>query len=158
MTTTPERSETPHTFVLERTFPVTVDRLWRALTVDEERAAWFGSEENFDADEVSHDFRVGGRTVDDGRWHDGPRSRYVATYTDIVDLVRIVISYDMWIDGVHISTSTQCLRLDPVDGGVRLTQTEQGLHLDDPEGGAMRETGFGSILDALASHLESSPS
>ena len=27
------------------------------------------------------------------------------TYTDIVELQRIVFTYDMWIDGQHLSTS-----------------------------------------------------
>ena len=59
--------------------------------------------------EWAFDFRVGGRDVAEGTFHDGPVSRYEATYTDIVEHARIVTTYDMWIDGVHMSTSVASL-------------------------------------------------
>ena len=41
-------------------------------------------------------------------------SRYEATYTDIVEHVRIVTTYDMWIDGVHMSTSVASFEFEPI--------------------------------------------
>ena len=56
-----------------------------------------------------HRERVWDAFANEGRFHDGPVSRYVATYTDIVEHVRIVTTYDMWLDGVHMSTSVASL-------------------------------------------------
>ncbi len=73
------------TFVIERTYPVPVERVWHAHADLAERKQWFGADDSFTADEVSDDFRVGGRSVEDGEWHGGARSRYVATYCDLVE-------------------------------------------------------------------------
>ena len=93
------------TFVVERTFDAPLDRVWDAFAVPEQHAQWFGSDPGFTETEASEEFRVGGQAVQDGQWHDGPTSRYVATYTDIVEQARIVSTYDMWVGGTHLSTS-----------------------------------------------------
>lgn len=59
--------------------------------------------------EWAFDFRVGGLDVAEGTSQDGPVSRYEATYTDVVEHVRIVTAYDMRLDGVHMSTSVASL-------------------------------------------------
>lgn len=64
-----------------------------------------GLSDSIEPGEWGCNFRVGGRDVDEGTFHDGPASRYEATYTDIVEHVRIVTTYDMWLDGVRMSTS-----------------------------------------------------
>lgn len=147
-----ERSQTHHTFVLEREFPAPVARVWSALSVDDERAQWWG-DDGFTEDEKSHDFRVGGQLVEDGQWHNGPRSRFVSTYTDIVDLERIVYTYDMWVDDKHMSTSITTMSLEQTDAGTRLTFTEQGVHLDGLDSPEGRETGTAGILDTLGAYL-----
>ncbi len=140
-------------FTIERTYPVPVERVWAAHAELEQRLQWFGDAESFDTDERAHDFRPGGFDVEDGRWHDGPRSRYVARYSDLVENERIVHTYDMWIDGVYLSTSLVTTTFESVDGGTRLTYTEQGVYTDGPEGVAGRESGCGQILDALGAFL-----
>src|SRR6185436_3563469 len=92
-------------FTLTRDYPVPVERVWDAF----EPGAW------------AFDFRVGGRDVAEGAFHDGPVSRYVATYTDIVEHVRIVTTYDMWLDGIHMSTSVASVEFEPIDEGTRFT-------------------------------------
>jgi uncharacterized protein YndB with AHSA1/START domain len=105
MTTQTSSTVAHATFVVERTFDAPIDRVWDAFAVPEQHAQWFGSEENFTETEAHEDFRVGGQAVQDGQWHGGPTSRYVATYTDIVERRRIVSTYDMWVGGEHLSTS-----------------------------------------------------
>jgi len=92
MNDTIERSQTHATFVIERTYPVPVDAVWHALSDNDARDQWFGAGPAFDTDEKSHDFRVGGHGTEEGQWHGGPRSRFTSTYTDIVDLQRIVFT------------------------------------------------------------------
>lgn len=153
MTLEQQRSQTHHTFVLEREFGVPVEKVWHALSDNDARSQWFGTEETFDKSEDSHEFRVGGGGVEDGQWHQGPRSRFVSTYTDIVEQQRIVYTYDMWVDDRHLSTSITTMALEPTETGTRLTFTEQGVHfdgLDDPE---QREVGTSGILDVLEAFL-----
>ena len=148
-----ERSQTHATFVLERTYPVAVQAVWHALSDNAARDQWFGGAPQFDIGDKSHEFRIGGHGVEDGQWHGGPRSRFVSTYTDIVENQRIVFTYDMWVDDRHISTSLTTIALEPEPKGTRLTYTEQGVHfdgLDSPEG---REEGTAGLLDALGAYL-----
>src|ERR1700748_1334473 len=99
-----ERSEVHATFVIERDYPVAVSAGWHALSDNDARDHWFGGGDAFDTDEKSHDFRVGGHGVESGQWHGGPKSRFLSTYTDIVDEQRMVFTYEMWVDDRHMST------------------------------------------------------
>jgi uncharacterized protein YndB with AHSA1/START domain len=153
MTDTAERSQTHATFTIERDYPVAVEKVWHALTDDAKRRQWFGGDDAYEETERLHDFRVGGHSTQDGYWHDGPRSRFEATYTDIVEHERTVMTYDMWVDGRHLSTSVQTTTLEPIDGGTRLTLTEQAVHLDGLDSPAGREQGTAGLLDQLGDHL-----
>ena len=153
MNDTIERSQTHATFVIERTYPAPVDRVWRALSDDDARDQWFGAGEAFDVQEKSHEFRVGGGGTEDGQWHGGPRSRFESTYTDIVDLQRIVFTYDMWVDGRHLSTSVATIALERDGDQTRLSYTEQGVHFDGLDSVEGREEGSQGLLDQLGSYL-----
>ncbi|WP_456845926.1 SRPBCC family protein [Cellulomonas sp. P5_C6] len=141
------------TFVIDRTFDAPIERVWDAFAVPEQHAQWFGAEDNFTETEAHEEFRVGGQAVQDGQWHGGPTSRFVATYTDIVERARIVSTYDMWVGGEHLSTSLTTTELEAVDGGTRVTFTEQGVYLDGKDDGSKREEGFRGILETLAAYL-----
>jgi uncharacterized protein YndB with AHSA1/START domain len=153
MSSTIEHSQVHATFVVERTYPVPVERVWHALSDNDARAQWFNAGPAFTADEKSHDFRVGGHATEDGQWHGGPRSKFVSTYTDIVDLTRIVFTYDMWIDGQHLSTSLTTITVQPDGAATRLTYTEQGVHFDGLDSVEGREEGTAGLLDQLGSFL-----
>jgi uncharacterized protein YndB with AHSA1/START domain len=157
-----DRTQTHATFVLEREYPVPLDRVWAAFADFEIKRKWFGSED-FDYLERSDDFRVGGVMIDNAHLgKGGPLSQYRATYTDITPNQRIVYSYDMWLDGVHASTSISTIVFEPTDDGAgpgtRLTFTEQGVHLDGvhgpgPDAAAGREAGTAGLLDAIGKLL-----
>jgi uncharacterized protein YndB with AHSA1/START domain len=153
MTDTTDRSQTHATFVIERTFPAPVAAVWHALSDNDARDQWFGGGEAFDVKEKSHDFRVGGRSTEEGRWHQGPRSRFESTYTDIVDQCRIVFTYDMWVDDRHLSTSLTTMALEPDGDATRLTFTEQAVHFDGLDTVEGREEGTRGLLDALGALL-----
>jgi uncharacterized protein YndB with AHSA1/START domain len=125
MNDTTERSQTHATFVVERTYPVPVGAVWHALSDNGARDQWFS----------------------------GPRSRFHSTYTDIVDLQRIVFTYDMWVDDQHLSTSLTTIALEPDGDQTRLTYTEQGVHFDGLDSVEGREEGTRGLLDQLASYL-----
>ena len=157
MTSTTSRTQAHATFVLERDYAAPVDRVWAAFADADVKKQWFGPDEIEDP-EVSEDFRIGGIAINDGTMG-GHRSQFRATYTDIVDHERIVYVYDMWVDGVHASTSIATVVLEPTDHGTHLTFTEQGVHLDDVHGpgaeaAAGREHGTGWLLDRIRPLVE----
>jgi uncharacterized protein YndB with AHSA1/START domain len=149
------RTEVQASFVIERTIAASIDRVWTALSDTAARDEWFGDEPDFEIANRTHDFRVGGRTTEEGRWHDGPRSRFEATYTDIVPLRRIVFTYDMWVDEGHMSTSLTTIVVEPADGATQLTYVEHGVHFDGLDSAEGRESGTRGILDRLESYLRS---
>lgn len=155
MSSTKEHSQTHATFVVERTYPVPVERVWHALSANDARDQWFNGGPSFDVREKSHDFRVGGHGTEEGQWQGGPQSTFLSTYTDIVELVRIVFTYDMWVDGQHLSTSLTTITVEPHGEGTRLTYTEQGVHFDGLDSVEGREEGTGGLLDQLGSFLGS---
>jgi uncharacterized protein YndB with AHSA1/START domain len=155
--TSTDHTQTHATFVLERDYAAPVEQVWAAFADADVKARWFGPDD-IDDPEVSEDFRVGGTAISNGTM-DGRRSEFRAVYTDIVDLERIVYSYDMWSDGVHASTSITTVVLEPTGDGTHLTFTEQGVHLDGvhgpgPDAAAGREHGTGWLLDRIRAVVE----
>lgn len=149
-----ERSLAHAGFTLVRHYPVPVAATWAAFAEEKRKRDWFGDSVDWTTGEWRFDFRVGGRDVAEGTFHDGPLSRYVATYTDIVAEERIVIAYDMWLDGAHISTSVASFEFEAIDGGTRFTHGEHGIHLDGFDlDGSLREQGTAGILDVLGRYL-----
>jgi uncharacterized protein YndB with AHSA1/START domain len=144
-------------FTLTRDYPVAVQRVWDAFADEDQKREWFGAGEGFVPGEWAFDFRVGGRDVAEGTFHDGPVSRFEATYTDIVEHVRIVNTYDMWLNGVHMSTSVASFEFEPITdgpGGTRLTQVEHGVFIDQFwADGPNREAGSRGILETLGNYL-----
>lgn len=156
MKTTIEHSQSHATFVIEREYAAPIAKVWHALSDNDARDQWFSGGPEFTEREKSHDFRVGGHGSEEGQWHGGPASRFLSTYTDIVEHERIVFTYDMWIDGQHMSTSLTTIALEPVGEDTRITYTEQGVHLDGLDNPAQREEGTKGLLDQLGAHLEES--
>jgi uncharacterized protein YndB with AHSA1/START domain len=148
-----ERSQVHATFVIERDLDAPLDRVWHALSDSDARDQWFGGGPTFDIQEKSHAFYVGGRAVEDGQWHGGPRSRFESTYTDIVVQQRIVFTYDMWVDDQHLSTSLTTIAIEAEGDRTSLTYTEQGVHFDGLDSAEGREQGTRGILDQLSTYL-----
>ena len=154
MNTTAERSEAHHTFVIERTYDVPVATAWDAFANEESKKGWFGDGGDlYELTDFAHNFEVGGVDVNEGEFHGGVVSRYVGRYTDIVEEQRIVSSYDMWVDGKHISTSVQTFTFEPAGDSTHLTLTEYGVHLDGFDTGSQREEGTNGIFDDLGTWL-----
>jgi len=144
-------------FTLTRDYSAPPERVWDAFADEQQKLSWWGAGDAMEPREWSFDFRVGGRDVAEGKFHNGPVSRYEATYTDIVERVRIVTTYDMWIDGDHMSTSVASLEFEPTEQGTRFTHVEHGVFFDRFwADGPGRESGTRGLLDALGAYLERS--
>jgi uncharacterized protein YndB with AHSA1/START domain len=141
-------------FTLTRAYPAPVERVWDAFAEEDQKLGWWGAGDAIEPGEWSFDFRVGGRDIAEGKFHNGPVTRDEATYTDIVEHVRIVTTYDMWLDGVHMSTSVASLELEPIDEGTRFTHVEHGVFFDRFwADGPNREEGSRGLLESLGSYL-----
>jgi uncharacterized protein YndB with AHSA1/START domain len=146
------------TFVIERVYPVTADRVFAAMANKDLKAKWFGGGDNseatwdFDFREGGHELQSGNFTMPDGTTH---HSTFDAFYLDIVENARITWSYNMYADGQKLSSSLTVVELTTVPEGTRLTFTETGAYFDGHEKPSLREEGSGWILDALGEHLSS---
>jgi uncharacterized protein YndB with AHSA1/START domain len=141
-------------FTLTRDYPVPLERVWDAFAQENQKRSWWGAHASIEPGEWSFEFRVGGHDVAEGTFHNGPTSRYEASYTDIVEHVRIVTTYDMWLDGVHTSTSVASLEFESTDEGTRFTHVEHGVFFDQfCADGRVRENGTRGLLSALGNYL-----
>jgi uncharacterized protein YndB with AHSA1/START domain len=141
-------------FTLTRNYAAPVQQVWGAFADESQKLSWWGAGADIEPGEWAFDFRIGGHDIAEGTFHDGPVSRYEATYTDIVEHVRIVTTYDMWSDGIHMSTSVASLEFEPVDAGTRFTHVEHGVFFDRfSADGPGREQGTRGLLDALGTYL-----
>ena len=147
-----ERSVTHATFVVERTYDASPDRVFAAWADPAAKARWFGNPDD-GVDEFELDFRVGGRELSRGTAPNGKAYTYEARYQDIVPDDRIVYAYDMHLEEARISVSLSTVQLSPEDEGTRLTYTEQGAFLDGLETPEQREQGSGAVFDALGEEL-----
>jgi uncharacterized protein YndB with AHSA1/START domain len=150
-----KRSVTHATFVIERTYPASPERVFRAFADPAVKARWFGGEDDWDGPETAFDFRVGGHERHQGRLHDEPELHtFDGVYWDIVPERRIVFAYDMHLDKTRISVSLATVELVPDGTDTRLVYTEQGAFLDEHDTVAAREAGTQELLDALSTELE----
>jgi uncharacterized protein YndB with AHSA1/START domain len=150
-----DRSVVHSTFVLERTYPAEPARVFAAWASREAKSQWFGGPGDNNGN-YELDFRVGGRESWRGG-QGGPTGKstfsFDAIYQDIVEDERIVYAYDMHMDDQRISVSLTTIELEAVDGGTRLTMTEQGAFLDGLDQPDRREGGSGTLLDQLGEVL-----
>jgi uncharacterized protein YndB with AHSA1/START domain len=156
-----EQSVIHNTFVVERTYPAPVSRVFAAFTTREAKDTWGDTgdldptEPGADGGDAEFDFRVGGHE----RFsvgHQGVSYRYDATYYDIVPEQRIIYSYEMYADSARSSVSVATIEFVPVAGGTALTWTEQGAYLDGIDGAEApqaRRGGVSDMLDGLTKYL-----
>jgi uncharacterized protein YndB with AHSA1/START domain len=152
-----ERRVTHSTFVLERTYDASPERVFAAWADAEAKAKWFSGPPEWGPSEHQLDFRVGGKEISRGGPKGGPVSLFEARYEDIVPNERIVTNYTMYLDDNRISVSVWTIELRPEGQGTRLVLTDQGAYLDGFDDVASREHGTAAMLDQLGASLEAEP-
>ena len=63
-------------FTLTRDYRAALGRVWDAFADEQQKVAWWGAGDAMEPRKWAFDFRVGGRDVAEGKFHDGPLSRY----------------------------------------------------------------------------------
>ena len=143
------------TFIIERRYAKSADRVFAALGDPELKRRWYAATaETFDMD-----FRVGGREYTMSRMGEDtpfPGAELVsdAVYQDILPGRRIVLVQTMSLGGRHISSALLTFELLDEDEGTTLICTHQAAFYEGSGGPEMRRHGwevlFGRLDQALA--------
>lgn len=143
-----DRSIAHGTFVLERNYPASPSRVFRAWADPEIKKRWFG-----DGSAPSEfNFSEGGRElVKSGSGEQ--EFVFDVRYQDIVEDNRIIYTYYMIMGGQRISVSVAAIELFAEGSGTRMTVTEHGCFLDGLDNMEQRKRGTGDLLDALGAEL-----
>ncbi|OAB41998.1 SRPBCC family protein [Paenibacillus glacialis] len=134
------------TFVVERTYAASPERVYQAWADPLAKAKWFSKPDIFD-------FQVGGREYSSGGPPEGQIFTFDASYQELVPEQRIVYTYTLDSDGIRISVSITTVELIKVEGGTKLIFTEQGSFFDGHDTPEVREHGTSVMLDALGKVL-----
>jgi uncharacterized protein YndB with AHSA1/START domain len=147
------------TFVIERTFRATPERVFSALANPDTKRRWFLEGREHDVEHYEMDFRTGGKECARVRYKEGtPVAGKVCTnqigYLDIVPHRRVVFSYTMSFGEHCFSASLATFELVPTDTGTDLTFTHQGAFFEGADGPEMREAGWRTLLGRLTDVIE----
>jgi uncharacterized protein YndB with AHSA1/START domain len=153
-----ERSFTHSTFVIERSYPVSPERVFSAFANAETKRRWYAASRSIDVEEFKMDFRIGGRDhagyrFKEGSPFPGTPLLYDTVYHDIVPNRLIVSAYTMTLGDKRVSTSLNTFEFLPTDRGADMIFTEQGAYTQNSGGPQMREEGWRSLFEELAKEL-----
>jgi uncharacterized protein YndB with AHSA1/START domain len=143
------------TFVIERNYPVSPERVFAAFSDPGKKRRWFGESDGHDVEEFQMDFRVGGSERMVYRFKEGTPFPGVALvneghYEDIVPQQRIVTASTMTLGEKRISASLITIELLPAAKGTDLICTFQGAFFEGSDGPERREGGWQKLFDRLA--------
>jgi uncharacterized protein YndB with AHSA1/START domain len=151
-----EQSVIHNTFVIERSYPATPERVFAAFADPAKKRRWFA--EGSDGHDVEHyelDFRVGGKEVSRFRSKEGtPISGiacvYDACYQNIVPNRRVVSASTMTLGEKCISASLETVEFLRSEAGTDLIFTHQGAFFEGADGPEMRQEGWRKLFERLA--------
>ncbi len=146
------------TFVIERSFPSTPERVFSAFADASKKRRWFAEGPMHEVEEFNSDFRIGGTERLRYRFKEGTPFKGVevtnqGTYQEIVPNRRIVSASTMAIANKPFSASLVTVELVPTDKGTDLICTHQGAFFEGADGPQIREAGWRKLLDNLATEL-----
>lgn len=141
-------------FVIDRTYPTSAERVFRALSDPAKKRRWFAEGEGFIVESYSLEFRVGGLESSRFRFgDDGPAMTLDSVYLDIAENQRIVFAYSMTMGGAPMSSSLGTMELLAASGGTMLRFTEHTAFVDGNDGSAGRREGSIEMLEKLGHEL-----
>ena len=153
----PQQSAVHHTFAIERSFPVTPDRVFSAFSDPARKRLWFAEGGGRDVDEFEMDFRVGGKELALMRFKEAPMQGILftntGTYLDIVPDRRLVAGSSMAMGDMRISVSLTTFEFLPTESGTDLLFTHQGVFFEGSDGPERREGGWQKLLERLSLHI-----
>ena len=153
-----ERSVIHSTFVIERSYPASIERVFNAFADPATKRRWFVEAGGHEVQQYEMDFRVGGVERVRFRFKEGTPMQGVAcatdtSYQDIVPNRRVVLASAMTVGGNCISASLVTVELLPSKTGTDLILTHQGAFFEGADGPEMREAGWRQLLGQLTEEL-----
>jgi len=153
-----ERSVIHNTFVIERSYSATPERVFSAFADPAKKRRWFAEGDRHDVETFEMDFRVGGfeRTLyrfKEGTPFPGVTLSNDGTYQVIVPNQRIITASTMMLGDKLISATLVTIELLPSEKGTDLICTHQGAFFEGSGGPEMRQAGWNSLFDRLAREL-----
>jgi uncharacterized protein YndB with AHSA1/START domain len=146
-------SVTHSTFVIERSYPTSPERVFAAFADPAKKRRWFAEGGGSGPREFEMDFRVGGSEHSRGKMLDGTPLANDTSYQDIEPNRRIVFAYTMSVGGRRISASLSTIELLASDKGTDFVYTEQAAFFEGSDGPKIREAGWSSLFEQLAKEL-----
>jgi len=143
------------TYVIERSYPATPQRVFAAFSDPVKKRRCFAEGERSVFEEFEMDFRVGGSEHVCFRLKNGMLCRNDTIYQDIVPERRIVIAYTMSVDGRRISSSQATTEFLPNEKGTDLIFTEQAAFFEGADGPQIRKEGWRLLFEQLAKEMAS---
>jgi uncharacterized protein YndB with AHSA1/START domain len=153
-----EQSVIHSTFVIERNYAQSPERVWAAFADPEKKRRWFVEGDGKGVDEFAMDFRAGGSERVRYHYTDGVRFPGVVftnegTYQDIVPNRRVVFASTMAMGERKFSASLVTVELAPKGAGTDLICTHQGAFFEGSDGPQIREAGWRKLLERCAEEL-----
>lgn len=151
------------TFTIEREIPACPAHVFACWADPDLKRRWFVDSDGAEWSERDYDldFRIGG--TETGRFvlAEGPGAgehRNMTYFLEIETESRIVFAYTMAINGRIHSASLATVTLDDLNGGTRLTYTEQMTMIGPSDGAEGRRHGWTHLLNALERTLKETTS
>lgn len=143
------------TFVIQRTYPATIERVYAAITQDDKKRRWFAEGDGHVVEAFEQDLRIGG--IEKLQYRMGPNTPFPGVvlasfgqFHDIVDNTRVVTASHMTLGDRRISASLVTLELAAVGNQTELTCTFQGAYFEGADGPKIRVMGWRHLLERLA--------
>jgi uncharacterized protein YndB with AHSA1/START domain len=147
-----------NTFVIERSFPKSPERVFAAFTDPSKKRRWFAEGGDHKIDEFTSEFRVGG--TEKLRYRLGESTPFPgvelvneARFQDIVPNERIVTAATMDLGGKRISASLATFEFVKTEKGTDMIFTHQGTFFEGSGGPELREIGWKKLFDNLATEV-----
>src|SRR6202022_1641279 len=142
------------TFVIERSYPATPERVFNAFADPAKKRRWFVEGDHHEVEHYELDFRIGGKERARFRFKEGTPLKGIACtndtiYQDIVPNRRVVFASTMSVGEKRISASLGTIEFLPSETGTDLIFTHQGAFFEGSDGPEMRAEGWRKLLDQL---------
>ena len=149
---------THSTFVIERHYPTSSDRVFKAFSDPAKKRRWMGEDAGRNLVAYEMDFQVGGRDRSQSRMGDNTPFPGViltnqTTYQDIVPGKRIVYAYTMALGDHRMSAGLVTVEFRGAENGTDLIFTEQGAYFEGSDGPERREHGWRKLLENIEKAL-----
>jgi len=148
-----------NTFVVQRNYPRSPDRVFAAFADPARKRRWFAEGPQHEVEHFELDFREGGREFLRSRFGPGTPFPGVAlinegVFQHIEPNRLIVVASTMTLGARRISATLVTIELLPGESGTALTLTHQGVFFEGADGPQIREAGWRELCSRLAAELD----